>query len=242
MEPKYINKINMLCFSFAGGNKYSFQKIAKNIDNFIVLEYPGRGMRMKENIIIDIDLLIEDLLPKIKKEIIVTEDYIIYGHSMGALVGYLICQKIEELGLKKPQKLIVSGKKSPCIEREVKLVHLPDEEFWEEVIKLGGIPVELQNHPELIEFYIPILKADFTAIENFQYVKKVKLTIPIDVFYGSEEATEEEMQDWKDETTAEVTLTKMEGNHFFIYRHIDFFRNLFKKSFENYNEYKDLIS
>ncbi|MBA0882490.1 thioesterase II family protein [Flavobacterium undicola] len=228
--------MKIIFFSFAGGSKYSFQKLTNKTNDIIVIENPGRGLRMNENLIIDIELLIEDLLEKVKNEIASCKDYIIYGHSMGALVGYLICQKIEELRLQKPLKLVVSGKKSPSAEREVKIAHLPDQEFWQEVIKLGGIPDELQNHPELINFYTPILKADFTVIENYKYKKKEKLTIPVDVFYGSEEAIEEEMLGWKDETTAEVTITKMEGNHFFIYNHVDFFINLFKKSFINHSE------
>ncbi|RKR04568.1 surfactin synthase thioesterase subunit [Flavobacterium sp. 90] len=225
--------MKIISFSFAGGSKYAFQKFTSKTNDLIVIEYPGRGIRIHEDLIYDIELFIEDLLNKVKNEILTNEKYIIYGHSMGALVGYLICQKIEEVGLKKPLKLVVSGKKMPSIEREVKLSHLPDKELWQEVIKLGGIPDELLNYPELIDFYTPILKADFAAIENYEYVKKEKLTIPIDVFYGSEEARKEEMQGWKDETIENVTITELEGNHFFIFDHVDFFINYFNNLTKN---------
>jgi external thioesterase TEII len=228
--------MKFILITHAGGSKYQYLKFCKGLDEFYILEYPGRGCRIKENLLNNLDLLIKDLLTIIEKVITTNCKYIIYGHSMGALIGYLICQKIEELGLKKPLKLVVSGKKTPSLEREVKITHLPDEEFWQEVIKLGGIPNELQNHPELIEFCIPILKADFTAIENYRYIKKEKLTIPIDIFYGSEEATEEQMLGWKEETTAEVTITQMEGNHFFIFKHVDFFINYFKNIEKTINQ------
>ena len=107
-------------------------------------------------------------------------------------------------------------------------IFLGDNEFWQEVVKLGGIPDELRNHPELIEFYTPILKADFSVIENYRYEKKQKLTIPIDVFYGSEEAQVNEMLGWKEESTEKVTINQMEGNHFFIFDHTDFFISYFK--------------
>jgi external thioesterase TEII len=220
--------MKIISFSFAGGSKYSFQKFTNKINEVVVIEYPGRSSRINENLIIDIELLIKDLIDKIKKEITISKNYIIYGHSMGALMGYLICHEIDKLGIKKPLKLIVSGKKAPSIERKPKLSHLPDEQFWEEVVKLGGIQDELKNHPELIEFYTPILKADFTVIENYKYLRKNKLSIPIDVFYGSEEATEDEMTGWIEETTAKVSITQMTGNHFFIFDHVDFFSNYFK--------------
>ncbi len=219
--------LRIIAFTHAGGNKFSFQMFSKRFNDFSTIEYRRRELRIKESSSLDIKELLDDLLKHVKKEINSCDDYIIYGHSMGALMGYLICQKIEELALQKPLKLVVSGKKAPFVERE-KISHLPDKIFWEEIIKLGGVPDELQDYPELVDYYTPILKADFRIVENYKYIKKEKLTIPIDVFYGSEEATKEEMNGWKDETTSEVTITQMEGNHFFIFDHVDFFTNYFK--------------
>ncbi|WP_264530513.1 thioesterase II family protein [Flavobacterium sp. N502540] len=221
--------MKILTFSFAGGNKYSFKEFSQNLAHFNVIEYPGRGMRLNEALQLNIDSLIEDLLPKVINKIEECQEYIIYGHSMGALIGYMICQRIQELGLLLPVKLVISGKKPPAIKRESQLSHLSDNLFWEEVVKLGGVPDDLMNYKELIEFYTPILKADFTAIENYNYVKKEKLSVPIDVFYGSEEQiTEEEIIGWRDETNGPVTLTRLKGNHFFIFNHIDFFTNYFR--------------
>lgn len=220
----------VIIFPFAGGNKYSFNDFFYLTNNVSILEYPGRALRIKENLIENINELISDLLPQLKKEINSCDDYIIYGHSMGALVGYLICMEIEKQDIRLPIKLIVSGAKSPKYSREKILSNLKDENFWNEVIKLGGIPDELNNHPELIEYFTPILKADFKCIENYKYNKKSpKLTIPIDVFYGSgEEITQTEAEAWQEETTDNVTVTELKGNHFFIFDHIDFFTNYFK--------------
>jgi external thioesterase TEII len=107
---------------------------------------------------------------------------------MGALIGYLICIKIESSGLKLPVKLIVSERKASRLFKSNVLSNLPDKEFWDEVSKLGGIPEATKNHPELIEYFTPILKADFLCIEKYKYVENSsKITIPIDVFYGSDE-------------------------------------------------------
>ncbi|TDW48167.1 surfactin synthase thioesterase subunit [Flavobacterium sp. 270] len=220
--------MKIIAFTFAGGNKHSFQIITKNIENFTVIEYPGRGFRMGEDLITDIDSLIEDLFQKVKSEISQPQDYIIYGHSMGALLGYLLCQKIEELGFQKPAKLVVSGRKPPVTKRENLFCHLPDNLFWDEVVKIGGIPDELINHQELIEFFTPILKADLTIVEVYKYQKKNKLNIPIDVFYGSEESTEDEMQGWEEESNEKISITQMKGDHFFIFKHVTFFTQYFK--------------
>ena len=222
--------MKIIFFPFAGGSKHSFNGFFTSCYNLSILEYPGRGLRIKESLIKDIEKLISELLPKIVEEINSNNEYIIYGHSMGALVAYLFCVEIEKLGLKLPVKLVVSGAKSPKFSRERILSNLPNAIFWKEVSQLGGIPEELNNHPELIEYFTTILKADFRCIENYQYNKNLpKLTIPIDVFFGSdEEITQEESEVWQEETTANVNVTELKGNHFFIFEHKEFFINYFK--------------
>ena len=222
--------MKIIAFPFAGGNKYSFDFLKKILSERItVLEYSGRGQRIKESLKNDLKTIIDDALEKLLPEI-KDEDYVIYGHSMGALVGYLVCQRIENLGFRKPVKLVVSGKKAPSVNIEKTFAYLPDNLFWEEVTKMGGIPNELQAHPELIEYFTPILKADFKCIENYQYNKYAsKLTIPIDVFYGSaEDITQKEANAWQKETTGNVNVTKLQGNHFFIFDHKEIFLEYFK--------------
>lgn len=215
-------QVRIICFPFAGGNKYSYNKLFGNSIKFSGLDVSGKALKLNEQQIVD--SIIEDIL----RLSINDDNYVIYGHSMGSLIGYLVCQRIEELGVKKPLKLVISGMNAPSMKREKLISHLPDTLFWKEIIKFGGIPDELQNFPELIDFYTPILKADLKAVENYQYVKKEKLTIPIDVFYGSEDTTIEKVHGWKEETEEKVTITQMHGSHFFIFDHIEFFTQYFK--------------
>lgn len=207
----------ILCFPFAGGNQYSYKKILS--ENILTLAHDRNYSSLKT--------LISGHIKNLTPSFFQKKGAYIYGHSMGALLAYLICQKLQEENLLMPQKLIISGKKAPSILREKKLAHLPDNEFWNEILRLGGIPDEMQNYPELIEYYLPILRHDFKLVEGYQYEKKTKLNIPIEVFYGSEEATEEEMIGWQDETTEKVTITQLPGNHFFIFNHVEYFRTYF---------------
>lgn len=207
---------------FAAGNKFSYNKIFLNHRNYITYEY-----QRDNNVILEIDKISDYLLKILKENNFHNGIYYIYGHSMGALLGYLVCHKLLEENLPMPQKLIVTGKKAPAVPGDKIISHLPDNEFWNEILTLGGIPDEMKNYPELIEYYLPILRHDFRLIESYQYEKKPKLNIPIDVFYGFEEATEDEMLGWEDETTEKVTITQLSGNHFFIFDHVEYFRNYF---------------
>lgn len=223
--------IKIVAFPFAGGNKYSFNPIKNKItqNRFEVFEYSGRGTRVSDNLRYNIDDIVDEAVNFVKG-IAEKEDYTIYGHSMGALIGYLCCKKIEKEKLQKPLKLVVSGNKAPSCTRDEILYELPDDRFLKKVITLGGIPKGIMNFSEFLEYYIPILKADFQCVENYQYDKNApKLTIPIDVFYGSdEEITQLEAEAWQEETTANVNVTELNGNHFFIFNHKEFFIEYFK--------------
>lgn len=215
-------------FPFAGGNKYSFNKIF-GIDSYHHTIEVNRQQHQ-----FDISALLEGHVFR-TVQLSVGEEFIIYGHSMGALIGYLVCQKLQELNLPMPTKLVVSGKKPPSIFNSRNISDLPDDIFWDQILTLGGIPDEIKSYPEFIDYFLPILRYDLRLLESYQYEKKSKLNIPIDVFYGSEEATKEEMQGWKDETTANVNITQMEGNHFFIFDHVGFFTNYFNNLTKSQN-------
>lgn len=210
--------MKIVSFCYAGGNQYCYNQIIKGKHLGVIFS------RSKYNCI---DELCDDIVSRMAHDALYKQPYCIYGHSMGALIGYLVSKKLQEKKMIIPKKLIISGKGAPSLLREDRLSDLPGEKFWDAIIGLGGIPNQVNNYPELIEYYLPILRHDIKLVEDFKFVKKPKLNIPIDVFYGTEEATEEEMLGWKDESTEKVTITRMKGNHFFIFEHIDFFTDYF---------------
>lgn len=63
--------------------------------------------------------LVKYLLPKVDDIIDKNKEYVIYGHSMGVLIAYLMCHKLKEKGTKLPYKLIVSHNKGSVITAEV---------------------------------------------------------------------------------------------------------------------------
>ena len=228
-------------FHFAGGSSFSYDYLRKipGID-ITALELPSRGKRIKEALLTDLNDAVQDYYNQIIKNTN-GNDYVIYGHSMGALLGYLVCHKIQENNLPLPSKLIVSGRKAPSIVRDRNIAKLPDNKFLKEVYDLGGMPDEIKNYPELVNFFLPILKSDFALIESYVHEKRDKLKVPIDVFFGSSEAYDFEMDGWIEESSQLVNITKLEGNHFFIYDHQNYFKNYFIKLNEETHKILNVI-
>jgi surfactin synthase thioesterase subunit len=224
--------MKIIAFPFAGGNKFSYEFLNKIIPphiNMTVLEYPGRGMRIREPLLDNLETILEDGMKRFSEIVDNKEKYIIWGHSMGALIGYLLCQRIQQEGrYPLPTKLIVSGKSAPSIGKKQPISHLASSSFWEEISQLGGVPKEILEDQQLTDFYEPILKSDLRIIEQYNYIKNEPLSVSIDVFYGSEEKLKEsDIFEWKNESSKEVHIYEFPGDHFFIYNHGDFFRNHF---------------
>jgi surfactin synthase thioesterase subunit len=216
--------VNLFCLPFAGGNKYSYQKYIEKAPaflNILPLEYPGRGARMKEALTSDVDFLVSDLYKQILRKIDET-DYAIYGHSMGGLISYLVARKLIENNHKAPLHLFITGTSGPSsISRSSKNRHLlPKEEFIQELKDLDGIPDEILQNDELLNFIEPILRTDFRTCETYQHREIAPLNIPFTVITGTEENIDiADIHLWQKETEFEVDFRQIPGKHFFIFKY-----------------------
>lgn len=220
----------VIALPFAGGNKYSFNAIQKHVPkelDWITLELPGRGNRFKESLLDNIDHMIDDLLRQIMPHI-QDGNYIIYGHSMGTLLGYELTKRIIKNKLKLPMYLFFTGRGAPGFKKtKNKKSILPKDAFWKEVSEMGGLPKEVFQHDELLDLYFPIMKSDFKAIEDYEFnAMEHPFIIPIHVFMGDNEIGEEEdktplvsMKAWSNETACSFSFELLKGDHFFILKH-----------------------
>ena len=100
-------------------------------------------------------------------------------------------------------------------------------EFLEKIISFEGLPQEIIQDQELLDYYEPILRADFKATESYLYQEFSPLDIPLTVITGSDEDMEsEDVLLWQKETKRVVDFRKMPGKHFFIFRNVDEVMNI----------------
>lgn len=229
-EKEGLAKLNtkkplIIMLPFAGGNTYSFTPIIKKLNqNIDVLcpELPGRGGSSDEAGITDIKKLIDSIFINWIKPIDLKRPYILYGHSMGGLGVYLLLHRIIAEGLPLPFHLVVSGRSAPSFIKQRPLIYpLPSSEFWTRVREIGGTSAQVLADKELMEYFEPILRCDFEAVETYVHHDFEKLDIPITAFYGSEEEnTFTAVNPWKNESSKFVEIKEMSGNHFFIFDHV----------------------
>lgn len=221
-----MNKtIQLFCLPFAGGNKYSYREFIEKAPSFlkiVTLEYQGRGTRMQDALVTDINEMVNDVFGQVSP-LIGQQDYAIYGHSLGGLMAYLLTLKLVENNHKPPMHIFItgtSGPSSPDRQEEKKRYLLPQKEFIEEIRALDGMPEEILENEELLYYFEPILRADFQASETYTYRERPPLTIPFTVVTGTEEDIEpENIKLWQKESIYPVDFKRLPGKHFFIFQH-----------------------
>lgn len=217
-----MKNINLICIPFAGGNRYSYRQLFSDVPEWLqvhTIEPPGRGRRIKEPLLTDVDSLVDDLYIQVQP--FLSTGYVLYGHSMGALLAFLLTRKIIRENALPPQNLFLSGYVAPSLERkEPEQHHLPKDEFLKMLKELGGIPDELFADEKLLDFYHPVIRADFKAIETYRYKQEAPIPVPVYVMAGdNEKISDEEMNGWAKETTLPLRCRRFRGGHFYIFNH-----------------------
>ena len=97
-----------------------------------------------------------------------------------------------------------------------------DEEFTEFIIKSGFVAKELCENKEILEYFLPITRADF-AVHRSYSTDKIKLDIPIILFNGTDDSisvSESQIDAWENYTTKGIEKNYYSGNHFYINEHL----------------------
>ncbi|QBE95158.1 Linear gramicidin dehydrogenase LgrE [Blautia producta] len=207
----------LLCFPFAGGGASAFYGWNERLPDRVrscPIQLPGREERIMEKPYVDMENLIDDVVSALY---CVKQELLIFGHSMGAKIAYEVSKRLEKEG-KRVEVLMVSGSRAPHIPEPNPIYHLSDEEFKKELGRFEGTPKEILDNQELLDFFLPMLRADFTMDEIYQSKDQAKLHCPIIALGGEadQEADWREIETWGAYTDAGFEYKIFPGGHFFI--------------------------
>lgn len=199
-----------------------YSKWKDDLDKSILLhplELAARGKRINESNYNTAEEAANDVLSMIRFQL-ADLPYAFYGHSLGALIAYLTAQKIRDMKYPGPAHIFFSGRGAPHIHRDDKPMYytLPEDEFREKVLELGGTPPEFFDIPELLEILLPLLRGDFRISGTYRLRGEIKpLDCNITVLTGKEEdLNPQQIEEWKLHTKQQCNLYSFEGGHFFL--------------------------
>jgi medium-chain acyl-[acyl-carrier-protein] hydrolase len=220
-KPNNKSKVRLFCFHHGGGGASAFYKWADKLPETIELgavQLPGRENRFDEPLLQNMEEVIHGLLKNFDSYL--GKPYIFFGHSMGAKISFELARALRNLNLPLPSHLVVSGCGAPHLPSDRPPIHaLPDHEFISQLLIYNGIPPEIINNKEdLINLYLPIIKADFKILENYEFKIEEALPCNIVAIHGREDSTveEENILEWKYHTAYNFRYFSTSGDHFFI--------------------------
>jgi surfactin synthase thioesterase subunit len=211
----------LFCFPFAGGSAATFAAWAEELQPGIdvwAAQPRGRGMRLYEPLHQSVKEMVEDYMQAIRAHLDLP--FAFYGHSLGGLLAYELTLELEAEGLPLPMHLILGASAPPVLGLILpRISHLPDDGFVTAVReRYSGIPDSVLQEPELMELFLPALKADFAAHETFDRSRTTQVRCPITALAGSDDPVIEPamMQEWSRYTAASFDLRIIPGDHFFL--------------------------
>ena len=213
-------QLRLFCFPYAGGSGRVFQKWPRLFPETIEvcpLQYPGRGNRLREKPFNRISALAADIAEALMP--LFDTPYVLFGHSMGATVAFELARHLRRANKTLLGHLFVSACTPPHFPRQdSKVYELPEPEFIEELRRLNGTPDEVLEHPELMQLMLPMLRADFEAVQTYSYVPEPPLSCPLTVYGGTEDesVSREKLEGWSEHTTGPFSLQMIQGDHFFL--------------------------
>ncbi len=208
--------LTLVCLPCAGASATMFLRWRRALPAWIQLlplELPGRGARMDEAPATRFAPLAAQLLDELMGQL--RGPYVLFGHSMGALLAHGMYEQGRARGLPAPLALLVSACAAPSMRDPERFANLDtDAQLIADMRRQGGTPEELFKHPELLRMTLDVLAADYRVCRDFS-ADGAPAAVPVHVFGGREdEISAAQLEAWRG--TAAFSLDWFDGGHFYL--------------------------
>ena len=193
-----------------------------NIDccEIVPIEYSGHGFRFKEPLADTMDELVCDIISQLKIDD-ADSDYLIFGHSMGGLLTWLVTNRIIRDAKKRPQKIILSAIEPPDLLDTNRYNRFrSDDEIVSFIKKYERLSEKRIHNSFFLQSMIPIIKNDYRLLSEYIYDDDGPLDIPVVCISSLEDSLmkHEKMGGWA-KLARNVKFIDVNGDHFYIDDH-----------------------
>lgn len=223
-HPSPDSEVRLVCLPHAGGSASFYYPVSESLRpqvEVLAVQYPGRQDRRAEPCVESVEELAARIVLALKPW---TEDkpLALLGHSMGATLAFEVARGLEAQGTA-PVALFASGRRAPSRYRNDQ-VHLRDDDgIVAELQLLSGTDSRLLGNEDLLRLVIPVIRADYKAVETYRCADGAVVNCPVTVLVGDSDpkATIEEARAWSEHTAGAFDLQVYPGGHFYLSEHQD---------------------
>ncbi|WP_328345865.1 thioesterase II family protein [Micromonospora sp. NBC_00421] len=209
----------LVCLPHAGGSASFFHPVSRALSSTVevlAIQYPGRQDRRHEAAVDNVPDLADRILDALQP--LDDRPLALFGHSMGAVLGYEVALRMPDAGMPPPVHLFASGRRAPSRYRDEGVRHLPDARIVSELRNLSGTEPTMLADPEVLEMILPAVRSDYHAIETYRHDPGRRLDCPVTVLTGDSDprVSLDEARAWGEHTTGPMELRIFPGGHFFL--------------------------
>ncbi|MDI1443303.1 alpha/beta fold hydrolase [Polyangium sp. 6x1] len=213
--------LRLFVFPHAGSGAFPYRALAQGLPPWVelhALQLPGRESLFTATPHRSMPLLasavVSVLAPKLDLP------FVLFGHSFGGHVAFAVARALRARGSAAPRALVVSGSRAPHLPLgRIPLHDLPRPRLIEELRRYGGTPEAVLASDELMDLFLPPLRADLAIYETYTIGAEAPLPFPITAFGGERDHSTrpEQLEPWREHTSAAFTSRLFEGGHFYLF-------------------------
>jgi surfactin synthase thioesterase subunit len=210
-------RARLYAFPHSGGSTGEYVRWANGLPGVevCVVQLPGRGARHDEPPYTRMEDLVGDLLEAVEFH----PPFVLFGHSLGALVAYEVAQELRDRSRPAPHRVVVSAYNAPHVPRSGPRLHeLPDGELLPHLLAgYGDMPAELLADEEYLADVLGCYRADLTVAETHVHARPEPLDRPVTVVSGlDDDGAVADLLAWREHTTGRFEVHLLPGGHFYL--------------------------
>jgi acyl transferase domain-containing protein/surfactin synthase thioesterase subunit/acyl carrier protein len=249
----------LFCFPYAGGGVVSFRTWSHLLDDsveLVAIEPPGRGTRIKETAVDDLDTFVKRLLSEMVGWL--DRPAAFFGHCLGGLTMFATLCALPEVSARFIKHAFACGVRPPQLLKrrgafEDNLVYdmmlhpqfdigappyaQPDDVFAD-IIRQFDTPAadRMLEIPKLRKVLLPTIRAEFEMASNYKHQPVEPFPFPISSFIGDLDpwVSAEDSVRWGELTRGGFTNHVRKGSHFLMADDRDYILQTINREFAKF--------
>jgi acyl transferase domain-containing protein/surfactin synthase thioesterase subunit/acyl carrier protein len=255
-RPNPAAKVRLFCFPFAGGGLVSFRNWAQLFGDtveVVAVEAPGRGTRINEPAVDDLNIFVERLLPEMSDWL--DRPSAFFGHCLGGLTMFATLRALPEVRSRFMKHAFACGVKPPHLLKrkgafednliydmmlhgdfDIKLpLYAQSDEIFVEFIRQFDTPAanKMLEIPKLRNVLLPTIRAEFAMAYNYQHRPVEPFSFPVSSFVGDADpwVSTKDSAGWGEFTRGGFTNHVRKGSHYLMAEDGDYIIDIIKREF-----------
>ncbi len=217
--PPKTAKVLLVCLPHAGSGAHQFRKWQELMGPevaVLAVQLPGRENRWRQPPATDAEEVVGQLAPALSARLDLP--YVVFGHSMGALLGYELARTLGSRHGQWPARFVASACRAPHRQGEdAGSAELSDGQLVAELIRRGVVPEYVARDDRLVRLVVRPLRGDLAICDTYVHTAGELLPCPLSAWRGRDDTgvTRQHIQEWGGYSAAGTTVRTFDGGHLY---------------------------